>query len=170
MSITSPVVAAYSDQKIISIIKIDKDNEFVKYDVSTYRNTNITFLTISNDASCIIYSTENVKYLLIKGKYIWKISLSNPNDVLKLKRNSSLRKKPELKIAISNDNRYITILYNDFSLEYFDLNDINNPYLNIIYKFPFYYNWERIENAKINDIAFYDDSKCICMIYFYSRY
>lgn len=74
-------------------------------------------------------------------------------------------------MAISFDNRYMTVLYNNGCLEYFDLQDTNKnkPYLNIVFSFGIYYNWEIFVKPKPLNIAFSNESKCLCILFGLNR-
>ena len=65
-------------------------------------------------------------------------------------------------MAISNNNRYVTALYEDGSLEYFDFNIQNKPYLYIVKSLGWTYNWENRNNSRPINIAFYNN-ECLCM-------
>ena len=94
------------------------------------------------------------------------MQIANPKEVVKLKRNLNLKSKSVLKIAISHDNLYSTVLYIDGFIEYFQFNDINNPYLYIIPGWISNFNWEEIKDKILIQILFDDKSNCLCIISF----
>jgi hypothetical protein len=63
MKSISPIVAAYTNEKTIVLLSINNENRIIKKEIDTKGNTNLKFITFSDDGTHLIYSSENVKIL-----------------------------------------------------------------------------------------------------------
>jgi hypothetical protein len=97
------------------------------------------------------------------------MSLNNIEEKKKIRRNTDLQKKEIKRFAISTDNSYMICLYEDGSLESFDLNKKENK-SSSIYSFVMssisssYYSsnmYEKIDPIPC-DIVFTNDWQCLC--------